>query len=562
MIMSTRATDKQIENIYEKSVKLLSITQSKLASTNNVLKKSLSSLVDNFSAKDEYANRILDIIRDAAKQKKMDIDLIDARLEELNFLTNSLDYKRRVQKNSGIMSFLRNEIDRMDCNTSCRRLISDLDAKNTSNEAASQEILETISNTIDENEELNRDIRSLVDAVSGMSGINLNSHKGEQGVNIGAVIAELEAATRDPDNGSNGPIQNAPDAEDSISQKNAILQTLAALLLLPDEDKEKYSGLMKQLGEPVHTDDALRDRIRNTADLVNESIGNLQLSNNDLHDFIEKINGQLSEIKKYMELTRQDKKEAISRSINLEESVSSTVTYIEDKVSSAHDVNELKQDISVQLRDIREKVEENKRAEKIKEEISALGYSKIISELNLTQRETSKLKAELKESKNQLLRDTLTGLPNRLAFQERVELECNRMKRLKTPLSLAMWDIDHFKNINDSYGHDAGDRVLKVFSDFVHKRLRKTDLFARLGGEEFVLLMPDTSLDMALILNNKIRETLLNCHFTYNSEKFIVTSSVGIAEFTSDDTPDTVMKRADQALYKSKNEGRNRCTTS
>lgn len=562
MIMSTRATDKQIENIYEKSVKLLSITQSKLASTNNVLKKSLSSLVDNFSAKDEYADRILDIIRDAAKQKKMDIDLIDARLEELNFLTNSLDYKRRVQKNSGIMSFLRNEIDRMDCNTSCRRLISDLDAKNTSNEAASQEILETISNTIDENEELNRDIRSLVDAVSGMSGINLNSHKGEQGVNIGAVIAELEAATRDPDNGSNGPIQNAPDTEDSISQKNAILQTLAALLLLPDEDKEKYSGLMKQLGEPVHTDDALRDRIRNTADLVNESIGNLQLSNNDLHDFIEKINGQLSEIKKYMELTRQDKKEAISRSINLEESVSSTVTYIEDKVSSAHDVNELKQDISVQLRDIREKVEENKRAEKIKEEISALGYSKIISELNLTQRETSKLKAELKESKNQLLRDTLTGLPNRLAFQERVELECNRMKRLKTPLSLAMWDIDHFKNINDSYGHDAGDRVLKVFSDFVHKRLRKTDLFARLGGEEFVLLMPDTSLDMALILNNKIRETLLNCHFTYNSEKFIVTSSVGIAEFTSDDTPDTVMKRADQALYKSKNEGRNRCTTS
>ena len=562
MIMSSRATDKQIENIYEKSVKLLSITQSKLASTDNVLRKSLSSLVDNFSAKDEYANRILDIIRDAAKQKKMDIDLIGARLEELNFLTNSLDYKRRVQKNSGIMSFLRNEIDSMDCHTSCRRLISDLDAKNLSNEAASQEILETISNTINENEQLNRDIRSLVDAVTDTTGIKLDSHKGEQGVNIEAVIAELEAAARDPDNCSNGAIQNVSDADDSISQKNAVLQTLAALLLLPDEDKEKYSGLLKQLGEPVYSEDEVRDRIRNTADLVNESIGNLQLSNNDLHDFIEKINGQLSEIKKYMELTRQDKREAISRSINLEESVSSTVTYIEDKVSSAHDVDELKQDISVQLRDIREKVEENKRAEKIKEEISALGYSKIISELNLTQRETSKLKAELKESKNQLLRDTLTGLPNRLAFQERVELEYNRMKRLKTPLSLAMWDIDHFKNINDSYGHDAGDRVLKVFSEFVHKRLRKTDLFARLGGEEFVLLMPDTSLDMALILNNKIRETLLNCHFTYNSEKFIVTSSVGIAEFTSDDTPDTVMKRADQALYTSKNEGRNRCTIS
>jgi len=114
----------------------------------------------------------------------MDIDLIDARLEELNFLTNSLDYKRRVEKNSGIMSFLRNEIDRMDCNISCRRFISDLDAKNTSNEAASQEILETISNTIDENEKLNRDIRALVDAVSAMTGINLNSHEGEKGVNI------------------------------------------------------------------------------------------------------------------------------------------------------------------------------------------------------------------------------------------------------------------------------------------------------------------------------------------------------------------------------------------
>jgi len=123
-----------------------------------------------------------------------------------------------------------------------------------------------------------------------------------------------------------------------------------------------------------------------------------------------------------------------------------------------------------------------------------------------------------------------------------------------------MWDIDHFKSVNDDFGHGVGDRVLKLFAEIIQSRIRKVDHFARIGGEEFVLLMPDTPLDIALTLNNKLREKLEACNFHYNGEHCPITSSVGLAEFQIGDEVEDVMERADQALYQSKNEGRNRCT--
>ena len=174
--------------------------------------------------------------------------------------------------------------------------------------------------------------------------------------------------------------------------------------------------------------------------------------------------------------------------------------------------------------------------------------------------ETMMLKEQLEESRKKMLRDPLTGLPNRLAYEERVILEINRNKRNSENICIAMWDIDHFKKVNDTYGHEAGDRVLKLLSKIISTRVRKVDMFARIGGEEFVLLMPDTELENALGLNEELRNSLADSGFHYDGSPCPITASVGIARIEEYDNSESVMRKADEALYKSKREGRNRCT--
>lgn len=187
-------------------------------------------------------------------------------------------------------------------------------------------------------------------------------------------------------------------------------------------------------------------------------------------------------------------------------------------------------------------------------------YIKLLDELVNSRRETEALKAQLHESRNKMLSDALTGLPNRAAYDERIALEASRIKRNKMPLCLAVWDIDYFKKVNDTYGHDVGDQVLKHFSRIVRTRLRRVDMFARIGGEEFVLLMPDTPIKKALEINNRLRIILESSVFHNKGELLPVTASVGIADFEEDDVAEVVLKKADIALYKSKKAGRNRCT--
>jgi len=135
----------------------------------------------------------------------------------------------------------------------------------------------------------------------------------------------------------------------------------------------------------------------------------------------------------------------------------------------------------------------------------------------------------------------------------------HRWQRYKHPLSLAVIDIDFFKKINDGYGHQTGDKVLKVVAHFVSKKLREIDFIARFGGEEFVLILPETTTEQSLILLNRIREKLANTPFKTGDEKITVTVSIGVAQFKEDDTGETVFARADEALYQAKESGRNQC---
>ena len=118
-----------------------------------------------------------------------------------------------------------------------------------------------------------------------------------------------------------------------------------------------------------------------------------------------------------------------------------------------------------------------------------------------------------------------------------------------------MTDLDHFKRVNDTYGHDAGDKVLAAFADLLRKQTRATEILARFGGEEFIALMPHTGLKHALSTAERIRETLASTRIEPLSER--VTASFGVAELTTGEEGDSLLRRVDKALYAAKNSGRN-----
>ncbi|MDC7827403.1 sensor domain-containing diguanylate cyclase [Pseudomonas sp. BLCC-B13] len=173
-------------------------------------------------------------------------------------------------------------------------------------------------------------------------------------------------------------------------------------------------------------------------------------------------------------------------------------------------------------------------------------------------RDVSVRKALEEELRLLAFRDPLTGALNRRAFAERAEQELLRSSRNSTPTCLAIFDLDYFKRINDSYGHAIGDQVLQRFSHLCHKRIRRTDLFARFGGEEFVLLMPDTEQNQANALLNHLREHWADERLDSPQGVLHSTVSIGLVQIDSTYLMEYWLERADTALYQAKSTGRNR----
>jgi diguanylate cyclase (GGDEF)-like protein/PAS domain S-box-containing protein len=152
-------------------------------------------------------------------------------------------------------------------------------------------------------------------------------------------------------------------------------------------------------------------------------------------------------------------------------------------------------------------------------------------------------------------KDNLTGIHNRDSFEERFTHEIEYARENSLPLSLMLFDLDNFKEVNDSYGHQAGDNILVEISSVVSQNIKASDIFARWGGEEFAILLPSTSLEGAYNFAQKLREIIEVNTFSYREN---ITASFGVAELDSEDDKATLFQKADKALYTAKANGRNR----
>ncbi|MFH7325158.1 diguanylate cyclase [Desulfurivibrio sp. C05AmB] len=182
-------------------------------------------------------------------------------------------------------------------------------------------------------------------------------------------------------------------------------------------------------------------------------------------------------------------------------------------------------------------------------------YIKRLELLRVYARDITQRKLAEKEIYLLATTDSLTGLINRREFAAILARELERAKRYDTPLALAMYDLDFFKRVNDTFGHDVGDYVLQEVAGLVKKNLRRVDVVARWGGEEFMVLMPETSLATAGGVTEKLRQIIAGHHFA-NVGK--LTASFGVTVFDPQDDLDGLLKRVDDLLYRAKEQGRNR----
>jgi two-component system, cell cycle response regulator len=177
----------------------------------------------------------------------------------------------------------------------------------------------------------------------------------------------------------------------------------------------------------------------------------------------------------------------------------------------------------------------------------------------------SKIQAQKKLLYTLAHTDELTNLCNRRSFDILLKKELKRVIRHHKNLSLFMVDIDYFKFINDTYGHDNGDRVLQEIARVFLGVSREEDTICRYGGEEFLIMLPENNLENALLQAERLRKTIENKIFKINSENVNITVSIGVSTYklaTNDITPTKLIKDADDALYNAKNSGRNKvCTT-
>lgn len=174
------------------------------------------------------------------------------------------------------------------------------------------------------------------------------------------------------------------------------------------------------------------------------------------------------------------------------------------------------------------------------------------------ERQVQQLTAELERTSALAQQDFLTGALNRRGMNEALQREFGRAERSDTAVSLAIMDIDHFKRLNDTLGHSVGDDALAYLSRVTREALRPTDVLARSGGEEFVIILPDTTRDEACQVMQRVQRELTRNFFLHRNERILITFSAGVAESARGETPEATLKRADLALYQAKHAGRNR----
>ncbi|MBV4472599.1 GGDEF domain-containing protein [Pseudomonas botevensis] len=372
------------------------------------------------------------------------------------------------------------------------------------------------------------------------------------------------------------PVIQASASTDPVQPEHDILYAL------PDSPEPSYSSVAKHIEDTLIglLDDltlperhrpqaeAMRDRLQNGLNWyellpILDDLATLMLAITDSgqHEFeayLQQLNERLEAFQSNLQAASEGHADNSSAAREMDTQIREQVDGLQSSVQEAADLDDLKQVLENHLEGLLGTMDQHQKQRDAREQEVAARLKGLAERVAHMEQEALGYREHLEEQRQKALVDPLTGLPNRAAWSERLEHEIAQWQQHGNTLSLAMLDLDHFKRINDNYGHLAGDKVLKIIATVLRKRLRGTDFIARFGGEEFVLLLPATPPAVGARLLETLRASIEACPFHFKGERVTITISMGLAAFKPGEHSDLVLKRADQALYRAKNGGRNR----
>lgn len=308
------------------------------------------------------------------------------------------------------------------------------------------------------------------------------------------------------------------------------------------------SSLLSQLSV-----EALLDACLRTISIIVRGINEERQS---AESFLLRLNETLTNVQLAVESTLQDSGQLAQKLARLNEKIDAQIEHLGQQSAQAQSLEQLKQLVTQRMGELTHSLEEKERLEQAQRDQIKQVLQSLEQKVKALEQEAKRFQERLAEQTFRSLRDSLTGIPNRAAYDERLQLEYKRWKRFGSPLCLVLADVDYFKNINDNYGHSAGDKTLKVIAKTLQGAIRQTDFIARYGGEEFVILMPDSELNSLLHPLNTIREKVKSIPFKFKNKSVPITISLGATQLRAGDSLQQAFERADEALYQAKKAGR------
>ncbi|ARN74077.1 GGDEF domain-containing protein [Oceanicoccus sagamiensis] len=334
-----------------------------------------------------------------------------------------------------------------------------------------------------------------------------------------------------------------------------VLQELLEQIEAPPMAKENYQAAQKQIEKGLNW----YELVPTLEDISIVVISAFDRNQQEFETFLSELNDRLLQAYQFISESEQANGAGREAGKQLSDSMREQVSAMQQSVDDATELDQLKSEVSTRLDQIVAAMDQYQAGEQQRESTLSEKLDALVIQVKNMESASEQAEQRIEEQRKKALRDVLTQLPNREAYNIRLEQEFERWQRYRRPLTMMVCDVDFFKRVNDSYGHLAGDKVLRIIAKTLGKRLRKTDFIARIGGEEFVVLMPETEENQAFKVAEGVREAIARCPFHFKDQPVSITMSFGLSEFVEGDSGEKVFARADKALYQAKKGGRNRC---
>ncbi|HVI56769.1 MAG TPA: diguanylate cyclase [Luteibacter sp.] len=375
------------------------------------------------------------------------------------------------------------------------------------------------------------------------------------------ALEPREASAREPGDDTVTLVGATRDvAEDSRADRVAIetlRQVLQRIVLAPT-----LAGRADELRAALidaHDTDAVAAAANALADLVNLQRDALKHDIARLQDLLADVSGRLGDMTRYLVAETENMAAADEQGRDLDATVREEMRLLVEQTQGATDLDTLQAQVNARL----SLIDEHFRAFRVREDERLATYrdraARMKDRVEELETQATSLQDSLRREHELALTDPLTGLPNRLAYERRMAEIERDVREHRGVACVGAFDIDHFKVINDSFGHAAGDAVLRIVGQTLTRELPEPAFVARYGGEEFVVVFAGISAEEAVTAAQALCETVAALAFHASQKPVTVTMSGGVTRFLPDDTAATVFDRADRALYAAKRAGRNRC---